>query len=104
MHCCCTNSDSSSRPSRDAARVSWPRRIARLIQWAIPIATLALVPKCPICVAAYVVLFTGIGLSLSAAAAMRWAVIALSMAALACLLLRGVRRALGPRCSKGAAE
>jgi hypothetical protein len=51
------------------------------------------------CVAAYVVLFTGIGLSLSAAAAMRWALIALSVAALAWLVLRALRRAFGSQYS-----
>jgi hypothetical protein len=76
----------------NAARQSWPRRAAALVQWAIPVTVLALVPKCPMCVAAYVVLFTGIGLSLPAAAAIRWGLIVLSMAALAFLLFRAARR------------
>ncbi len=101
MRCCCTDGNAPSLPptSPCGAPTSWPRRIAKVIQWAIPITTLALVPKCPMCVAAYVVLFTGIGLSLSAAAAMRWALIALSVAALACLVLRALRRAFTNQCS-----
>jgi hypothetical protein len=47
------------------------------------------------CVAAYVVLFTGIGLSLPAAAAIRWALIALSAAAIAYLVFRAVWRIVG---------
>jgi hypothetical protein len=86
MHCGCT----------DTTPTPWPRRIAALIPRAIPLTTLALIPKCPACVAAYVVLFTGIGLSLSAATAMRWTVIALSSATLAYLLLHAARRVLTP--------
>jgi hypothetical protein len=63
-------------------------------EWAIPITTLALVPKCPACVAAYVLLLTGVGLSFPAAVAMRWTVIVLSVAALVYLLVRAVRRAV----------
>jgi hypothetical protein len=44
------------------------------------------------CVAAYAVLFTGVGLSLTAAAAIRWGLIALSVAALAYLAYRCARR------------
>jgi hypothetical protein len=78
--------------------------VASLIQWAVPVTALALMPKCPMCVAAYVVLFTGIGLSLPVAAAMRWALIAISIAALAYLLVRAARRALTVRAidAKGA--
>jgi hypothetical protein len=96
MHCCCNGDDSSvPRPTRpsDTAR-AWPRRIVGYIEWAIPVAALALVPKCPMCVAAYVLVLTGIGLSFTAAAAVRWTIIALSIAALAFLLLRTARRAL----------
>lgn len=94
MNCCCTDGD----PSPPAAPVvpaptRGPRRVAALMQWALPITTLALIPKCPGCVAAYVLLFSGIGLSLPGAAAVRWTLIALSVATLAYLLLRTARRA-----------
>ena len=105
MHCCCTDGDpavpapstsSPPVPPPDATPTPLFRRIATLIRWALPLTTLALLPKCPACVAAYVLLFTGIGLSLPAATAMRWTLIALSIAALAYLLLRAARRALTP--------
>ncbi|HEY8750103.1 MAG TPA: hypothetical protein VIM11_19115 [Tepidisphaeraceae bacterium] len=35
------------------------------IQWLFPATLLVLMPKCPICVAAYVALFTGIGITVS---------------------------------------
>jgi hypothetical protein len=53
-----------------------------------------LIPKCPACVAAYVLLFTGFGLSLPVASAMRWTLIVVSIAAVAFLVLRAVRRVL----------
>jgi hypothetical protein len=108
MHCCCTDVDPGAPadrapsmspapgPPSDAKRAPWPRRITTFMEWTLSLATLALIPKCPACVAAYVLLFTGIGLSLTAATALRWAVIALSIAALVCLVLRAARRAITP--------
>lgn len=97
---CCSTADATTAPASspdspgNAAPPTRPRRLATLIQWAIPLTTLALIPKCPACIAAYVLLFTGIGLSLPAAAAMRWTLIALCAAALTFLLLRTAHRAL----------
>ena len=84
MRCCCNDGETSASTARDTAtslplittadnaRVPWwNRRIRTFVQSALPLTTLALVPKCPICVAAYVLFFTGIGLSLTAATVMR---------------------------------
>ena len=59
--------------------------------WVLPSVLLAIMPKCPACVAAYVALATGVGLSFSAAAALRWAALAISVALLAFLTIRRVR-------------
>jgi len=74
------------------ARAGWTRRILSLFEWALPVTVLAVMPKCPACVAAYVVLFTGIGLSFSAAAVVRWSVIAISISTLLLLGIRMIRR------------
>ena len=51
------------------------RRTGALAGWLIPSAFLMLLPKCPLCMAAYVAAGTGIGLSLSAATHLRSALL-----------------------------
>ena len=62
--------------------------------WIVPTATLALLPKCPACVAAYVALATGIGISLPAAAWLRTVLLLVSIAALTFLAARRLTRLL----------
>jgi hypothetical protein len=52
----------------------------------------ALMPKCPACVAAYVTVWTGLGLSLSAAAWLRGSLLLASAALLGYLLARRLAR------------
>jgi hypothetical protein len=96
MRCCCRGGDSSPGASgampRNPGRASWFQRVVVGAEWAVPVATLIMIPKCPACVAAYVLLFTGIGLSWSAASTLRWALIVLSVAVLMGLCVRAVRR------------
>jgi hypothetical protein len=86
MSCCYHEADRKRNAARSESRG------AAVIQWAIPVIGLALVPKCPACVAAYVLIFTGVGLSLPAAAAVRWILIAFGAVALVILVVRHTRR------------
>ena len=74
--------------------MSWPLRAIHAAAWVLPSITLALLPKCPMCVAAYVALATGLGISLPAAASLRMALMVTCMAALVFLAGRLVANAI----------
>ena len=48
-------------------------------------------PKCPVCVAAHVALWTGLGISLAQASVLRWTLLLSSVAVLAWLVLTQTR-------------
>ena len=70
------------------------KRIAGLFSWIAPGAVLALMPKCPVCLAAYIALGTGIGVSVPVADNLRLAVLALSSVVLGALVIRVTARYL----------
>ncbi len=63
------------------------RRGVEMAGWLIPGATLVLLPKCPACVAMYVALFSGVGLSLASASLIRTSLLILCVLILSCLAL-----------------
>lgn len=85
IHCCQRN----SRANADV-RKTWLRRARRVAGPILPGAVLALMPKCPICLAAYLAVCTGFTISCSSAhILMRW-LTALCIGTLALCVVRRV--------------
>lgn len=68
--------DSMTPPREQAAprKKNFLRRIRLGIKWLFPTTLMVLMPKCPMCLAAYIALFTGLELSFTTA---RWLYITL---------------------------
>jgi len=61
-------------------------------KWFAPGAVLLLIPKCPLCIVGYAAMISGVGLSISAAANVRIALIVVSCAGLGYAILRSIIR------------
>jgi hypothetical protein len=68
------------------------RRGGAVAGWVVPGTVLALLPKCPACVAAYVALATGVGISMSAAWYLRTGLIVSCTALLLAVAMRQLLR------------
>lgn len=85
MNACCNSTD--CRNSK-----TWTSRVRGFLAWSFPSAMLALVPKCPACLAAYVALWTGLGLSLTTATYLRWVILVICIASLLFLTVKRLCR------------
>jgi hypothetical protein len=78
------------------------RRSRAIAGWVVPGAVLALLPKCPACVAAYVAVATGVSIPFATASHLRILIILLCTAALLLAGLRPVLRLMKKRDNPGA--
>jgi hypothetical protein len=90
MSACCDAAGDRKTPT-------WVRRVRETTAWVLPSAGLVLVPKCPACLAAYVTLWTGLGLSLSTATYLRWALLFCCVASLVFLIVQRLDRIVSCR-------
>ncbi len=84
MNFCC------SAVSRRTPR--WMQSLREMTAWALPSVILMFVPKCPLCLAAQVALWTGLGLSVSTATYLRWTLLFLCIASLLYLVVERLTR------------
>ena len=87
-HCCQTETPAHESARGPASR--W-RRGGEVAGWIVPSVILALLPKCPACVVAYVALATGLGISISAGAYLRILVVTLCVASLGLVAAKRLR-------------
>ncbi|HEX4020997.1 MAG TPA: hypothetical protein VHX63_07635 [Acidobacteriaceae bacterium] len=76
------------------------RRCLDAVAKMVPIAILTVLPKCPLCLAAYVALATGVGVSITTASYLRAGLMVLCVASLvyfATKMLRSARRVSHPK-------
>jgi hypothetical protein len=95
-HCCQPKTRAGENARRPASRL----RGGEIAGWVLPGATLVLLPKCPVCVAAYIALFSGVGISVATATYLRTSLLILCVTALAWLALKRLCR-LGVRSGGG---
>jgi hypothetical protein len=98
-HPCCEIAPRDSGRKATAARPAdgsntrpptFARHFLEIVGWVVPGAILALVPKCPVCLAAYLAI--GVGLSVSTVACLRMLVVIVCVASLSYLTVRSARR------------
>jgi hypothetical protein len=76
-----------------AGRTDSGRHFRTVVECVLPGAVLVLIPKCPLCIVAYVAMFTGLGLSVSTAADLRIGLVIICCISIILLVFRSIHRA-----------
>jgi len=88
LRCCDDESESVQQTTIVAARPGFARRSREFARWVVPAAGLALVPKCPACLAAYLAIGTGVGVSVPTATYLRMILLTTFVASLSYLAVK----------------
>lgn len=83
----------------DKAHLSVVRHCPQVASSVLPAVILVLLPKCPVCIAAYIAMATGIGLSLPVTAHLRTLLVILCATSLIYFVARQIHRRLALRAS-----
>jgi hypothetical protein len=89
--CCCESTAGKTAVEVNRGRL-FARRCHDIAGWILPAGGLVLLPKCPACLAAYVAIVTGVGVSVSAAAYLRMLLLAMCIASIAYFAVMRGRR------------
>ena len=76
---------------RDRVCCKVARRSGQIAGWIVPSAILALLPKCPVCLATYLIMGTGISISVAAAVSLRAFLVLVCVSSLVLLGRRYIR-------------
>jgi hypothetical protein len=103
-HRCCLVTSGAMERNKAGERIaegdphpaSFLRRTLDFTVKVIPVAILAVLPKCPACLAAYVALGTGVGLSLTAATYLRLSLIVACVASVIFFVAKMIRAQTTP--------
>jgi hypothetical protein len=107
IHRCCIVETTAARrvatgtwaTDGDPRFLTFIRRCLNTSGWLVPSALLLLLPKCPACLAAYIVMGTGIGVSLSTAHDLQMLLVILCIASLSYLTVKHRSFFFGLRCT-----
>src|SRR5258707_14323365 len=90
LRCCDGESESVHETTTVAQRPTFARRMREISGWVVPAAGLALVPKCPACLAAYLAIGTGVGVSVPTVIYLRMFLLITFVASLSYLAVKRV--------------
>jgi hypothetical protein len=93
--CCCNNNTKPLQAvEQKRGRKKTERRFIDFIKMVIPAVIFIIIPKCPVCLAGYIALGTGIGLSITTATYLRIGLIVVCILSLAYFVTKRASRYL----------
>jgi hypothetical protein len=88
----CCESGAAKRSVTVTSRNPFARRCRDIAGWILPAGGLVLLPKCPACLATYIAIVTGAGVSISTATYLRMLLLTICIASIAYFAARRGRR------------